>query len=90
MADDAVEVRVGSQGRIVLPSHIREQLGAEEGTVYMAHVEDEGRLVLETRDAIVRRWQSRLQAVSGDRSLADELIEERRREATDGSSIRAD
>lgn len=77
-----MEVRVGSQGRIVLPRALREQLGAEEGAVYHARVED-GRLILETREALLRRMQQETaDALDGHRSLADELIAERRAEAS--------
>lgn len=79
--EDAVEVKLGSQGRLVLPKALRDQLGAEEGTVYEAHVED-GRLILETRQSLLRRMQRELaEAVGGGRSLAEELIAERRDEA---------
>lgn len=76
-----MEVRIGSQGRIVLPKELREQLGATEGAVYQARVE-EGRLVLETRDGLLRRMQLEIaDALHGDRSLANELMAERREEA---------
>jgi AbrB family looped-hinge helix DNA binding protein len=73
-----VEVRIGSQGRIVLPKALRERIGAEEGAVYQASVED-GRLILETRAALLRRMQAEIgDAINGKRSLTDELIAERR------------
>lgn len=76
-----MEVRVGSQGRIVLPRALREQLGAEEGTTYQARVED-GRLILETRASLLGRMQQEMAEASGrGRSLVDELIAERRAEA---------
>lgn len=76
-----MEVRIGSQGRVVLPKALREQLGAEEGAVYQAHVED-GRLILETREALLQRMQRETADALGDRgSLVDELIAERRAEA---------
>lgn len=46
-----MQVRIGTQGRIVLPRELRDRLGAEEGEVYSATVE-EGRLILESRDAV--------------------------------------
>lgn len=76
-----MEVRLGSQGRLVLPRALREEMGAEEGAVYQAHVED-GRLVLETRASLLRRMQAEIAGAAGeDRSLADELIAERREDA---------
>lgn len=79
-----MEVRMGSQGRIVLPRALRERLGAEEGAVYLAHVED-GRLILETREGLLRRMQGEVtDALRGqERSLSDDLIAERRAEAAD-------
>lgn len=76
-----MHVRVGSQGRIVLPRALREQLGAEEGAVYHARVED-GRLILETREALLERMQQETaDALDRERSLVDELLAERRTEA---------
>jgi AbrB family looped-hinge helix DNA binding protein len=75
------EVRIGTQGRIVLPREIRDALGAEEGATYVARVED-GRLVLESRAAILARMQERWRGVAPPEvSLVDELIAERRAEA---------
>lgn len=76
---EPVEVRMGTQGRIVLPRELREQLGAEEGATYIAHVDD-GRLVLESRDAILRRLRDRAQHARQG-SVVDELVAERRRDA---------
>lgn len=76
---DATEVRIGTQGRIVLPRELREQLGAEEGATYVAHVDD-GRLILESRDAILRRLRGRARQLSGG-PVVDELIAERRQDA---------
>jgi AbrB family looped-hinge helix DNA binding protein len=75
------EVRIGTQGRIVLPREIRDELGAEEGATYIARVE-EGRLVLESRQAILERLQAHYRdAAPPGVSLVDELIAERRAEA---------
>lgn len=64
-----------------LPRGLREQLGAEEGAVYEATVED-GRLILETRESLLRRMQREVvDAIDAPRSLVDELLTERRAEA---------
>lgn len=74
------ELRVGRQGRVVIPAAMRRALGLEQGAVLVGHVED-GRLILERRDAVLRRLQSRFAAaVPRDISLADELAAERRDE----------
>lgn len=83
---DTIEVRVGSQGRIVLPRELREQLGAEEGSVYVARVEDGERLVLESRGAVLQQMREELRSATSGRSLAEELIRERRDEVTSGDA----
>ncbi len=79
MSSPLEEVRVGTQGRIVLPRAVRDALGAEEGAVYVATVEGD-RLILEPRAAVLRRMRARLRGAAGE-SLVDELIAERRAEA---------
>lgn len=72
---------IGQGGRLVIPAPYREALGLQDGaevTLWMEedelHVIPSDR-VLKHVQAIVRRY------VPADRSLADELIAERRREA---------
>ena len=74
-------VRVGPQGRIVIPAHIRQALDILPGQLLLARAED-GRLVLgETREQILARLQDTFSRVPRDVSLVDELIAERREEA---------
>ena len=73
-------VTVGPQGRLVIPAEIRRELGISPGDVLLAVVEDE-RLVLEKREAVLRRLRRRFAHVEPGVSLADELIAERRSEA---------
>jgi AbrB family looped-hinge helix DNA binding protein len=73
-------VRVGEQGRIVIPARVREKLGIVAGDELVARVEG-GRLLLEKRENVLRRLRERFSAVPGGVSLADELILERREEA---------
>lgn len=73
---------------MVIPADMRRVLGLEPGAVLVGHVED-GRLILERRDAVLRRLQSCFAAaVPRDISLGDELVADRRdaarREAEDG------
>jgi len=79
--EDVIEVRLGTQGRIVLPRELRDQLAAEEGAVYAARVVG-GTLVLEPRDVVLQRLRERVRgtAASGE-SVVDELIAERRSQA---------
>ncbi len=73
-----VRVRFGAQGRLVVPAPMREALGFKSGDPLIGRVED-GRLVVESRESVVRRVQERF-GVPG-RNLVEELISERRREA---------
>lgn len=73
-------VRVGPQGRIVIPAAVREELGLDVGDELSTRVED-GRLVLERREDVARRLRERYAAIVPGRSLSEELIAERREEA---------
>lgn len=73
-----VGVRLGAQGRLVVPGPIRKALGLKTGDSLVIRVQD-GRLIVESRELVVRRVQERF-GVPG-RNLVDELIAERRREA---------
>jgi AbrB family looped-hinge helix DNA binding protein len=76
----STKVPVGPQGRLVIPSEIRRQLGISPGDVLIALVEDE-RLVLEKRDVVLQRLRRRFAHIPAGVSLADELIAERRQES---------
>jgi AbrB family looped-hinge helix DNA binding protein len=72
------ELKVGPQGRVVIPAALRRALGLKPGAVLLGRVED-GQLILEGRDAVLRRLQARFaSAVPRGVSLADELVAERR------------
>lgn len=64
-----------------IPAPIRRELGLEPGTPLVTYIED-GRVVLETREHLVRRIQA---TATADRpageSVVDEFIAERRLEA---------
>ncbi len=74
------EVRLGVQGRLVIPAALRKSLGFEPGDTLIARIED-GRLVLEKLDTVQRRLKARFSHLGKDTSLADELMAERREEA---------
>jgi bifunctional DNA-binding transcriptional regulator/antitoxin component of YhaV-PrlF toxin-antitoxin module len=65
---------------MVIPVELRRELGIEPGEQLVAHAED-GRLVLERRDAVLGRLQALFAHLPADLSLADELIADRRAEA---------
>ena len=78
MASIVEAVKLGKQGRLVIPVSLRHELGLELGDELVARAE-EGRLIFETRAAVVARLRDRFKNVEG--SLADELLAERREEA---------
>jgi AbrB family looped-hinge helix DNA binding protein len=77
----AVAVRIGAQGRVVIPAELRRELEVEPGETLMADVESK-RLVLESREQILERLRAELRAAKRPGfSAVDELIAERREEA---------
>jgi antitoxin PrlF len=80
MASSQSELRVGEQGRIVIPIEIRRALSIDIGSTLIARIEKD-KLILEKRDAVLQRLQSRFKKIPAGVSLADELIAERRAEA---------
>ena len=71
-------IRLGPQVWVVVPTRIRKALDFQPGDNLVAHVDD-GRLVIEKADAVERRLHALFQRFEG-RSLAGELIAERREE----------
>jgi AbrB family looped-hinge helix DNA binding protein len=76
----SVEVHLGRQGRLVIPAALRQSLGFEEGDTLVAR-EEAGRLVLEKQAMVKQRLRARFAQVPQERSLADELIADRREAA---------
>lgn len=64
----------------MLPALIRQELDLKEGDELVVHADGE-RLVLERRETLLEDLRQELREAAGDRSLVDELIAERRREA---------
>ena len=73
-------VKLGPQGRLVIPAAVRRRLGLAPGDEMALRVDDE-RLVLEPRAAAAARAQGMFKDLSTEASVVDELIEERRSEA---------
>ncbi len=73
-----LNIRFDAQGRALIPKDIRTALHIKNGDEVVGWVE-EGRLVLEPRQALLARLQARYTGIEG--SMVDELIEERREEA---------
>jgi len=73
--------KINENGRIVIPALIREQMGLKAGETLFMTVDGDV-LRLESHRARVRRVQESMRKhISPGRSLADELIAERREEA---------
>jgi AbrB family looped-hinge helix DNA binding protein len=72
-----VITKVNAQGRIVIPSQFRQQLGLVAGSKLIARLEG-NRIILEKPDDVFQRLRS---TFNSPESLAEELIAERRAEA---------
>lgn len=74
-------VKIGPGGRIVIPAKLREKLGVKPGDTVWLEEDNEQLRITSVRQAIRRMQDLVAQYAPGDRSLADELIAERREEA---------
>jgi AbrB family looped-hinge helix DNA binding protein len=84
-------IRVGAQGRVVLPADLRAALGFAEGSTLVAYIEGEGRLVIESPEAIERALLREWSGVGGGTSLVDELRADRRAAAArEAEQVEAD
>ena len=77
---DAFPIQLGDRGRLVLPAPIRKRLNLREGDQLVVTVQPDGSLRLTSPAQIVRETRG-LYRTAGRRSLAAELIAERRAEA---------
>ena len=80
VARPVAQVTLGAQGRFVIPATFRKALDLVPGAYLLLRIEGE-HLVVEKPTTVERRIHARFRTVSQERSLADELIKERRREA---------
>jgi AbrB family looped-hinge helix DNA binding protein len=72
-------VTVGKKGRIVIPATMRRDTGLTEGTEAIAHVDADGRLILDTPVSIKTRVRRRAAAGrSMPGTAVDQLRQERR------------
>jgi bifunctional DNA-binding transcriptional regulator/antitoxin component of YhaV-PrlF toxin-antitoxin module len=80
-ADRAWPLRLDAKRRSTLPVELLEEAHIEVTDQLLAHVEEEGRIVLETREAVRRRLQQRFaegrRRTGAKRSPVDELLAER-------------
>lgn len=75
-------VRLGDRGRLVLPAAARKELGLDEGSRLILTLEEPGVLRLTSARAAAEKAKGLLAGLGAGRSLADELIAERRQEAS--------
>lgn len=77
----SADLTVNEQGRVTIPAQIRRAAGIEPGAPLVVYVED-GRVVLETREQLAARLRRDVAAAwTGEGSVVDELIADRRAEA---------
>ena len=75
------EVTVNEQGRVTIPAQVRRAAGIEAGVPLVVYVED-GRVVIESRTQLATRIRRDVAATwTGDGSVVEELIAQRRTEA---------
>lgn len=73
--------KIGRGGRIVIPAPYRQRIGMEVGDEVVLVLEPDAVRILTPRQAVKRAQELVRRYATAGRSLADELIEERRREA---------
>src|SRR2546430_13934780 len=81
VAQEAFPVQLGDRGRLVLPAEIRKRLNLREGDQLLVTVQPDGSLRLMSPRQVVRETRGLYRTRAGHRSLADELIADRRAEA---------
>lgn len=80
---ESFTLHTDNQGRVMLPSWWRKREGVNPSTELCVAVTEQGALVLETREQGLRRAQALLRKYIPERvTLSDELIAERRAEAS--------
>ncbi len=62
---------LGAQGRFVLPVAVRRAANLSEGVAMVARAEGEGRIVIETREAITKRVWASAPTPTGLDTIAD-------------------
>jgi len=76
-------IRVGKQGRLVLPAEIRRKLDIKEGDRLAVMVDEEGRVVMESPGAALAKVRQKLKSSLGGRSLVDDYLAEKRIQVQD-------
>ena len=71
---DTLHTTMGAKGRVVIPAQLRAQNNMTEGTQLLFLDNDDGGLIIMTREQLERKVRKSLEGPS----LVDELIAERR------------
>lgn len=85
---EAFPIQIGDRGRLVLPAKVRKRLNLRPGDELLLMVEPDGSLRLTNAQQAVRETRGLYRARARHRSLVDELIADRRKEARRESSPR--
>ena len=77
----SLQLKVGPQGRVVIPAAIRQAMDIKLGSVLLAQLLD-GKLVPETREQLLKQFFGRFTKarMEAEGSVVDELMAERRAE----------
>lgn len=75
------QIYVDANGCLVINAPLWRELGLADGDILVTRLQ-EGALVLEKRSLIQQRLKARFSGLPKDRSLSNELIAERRAEAS--------
>ena len=77
---DSNNLKLGKNGRIVIPANIRAELDLDEGDTLVATLEG-NRLILETETALLERLYEAVGPQREGELVSEELLKERREEA---------
>ena len=77
----AYAVTMADRGRLVLPAEVRGRLNIKEGDRLMMRIETDGTLKIQTASVYAHSLRGMFKHLAPGRSMVDELIAERRREA---------
>ncbi|MDX6650045.1 MAG: hypothetical protein QOJ97_1996 [Solirubrobacteraceae bacterium] len=81
MTHTSYRVQMGERGRVVLPAPVRRALGLAPGDRLILTLEPDGGVRMVSAREVAGRLRGLLRDVAPGRSLADELLAERRAEA---------
>jgi AbrB family looped-hinge helix DNA binding protein len=79
--DTETRLRVNENGRVVIPAPFRKALGINAGDEFVLRLEDDELRITTLKHRLERARRDIRRYVKADRSLADELIAERREAA---------